>query len=149
MLTPKGFAPLDKSIELKHVSYPTNLLRPGLRDLIAHGVSGSRAWVRASNPDTLQRLYLEKNHHYLRYLDEFYEVAKRCDVIQINPGVDLIHPEFLRKNIKGFKVIHAVDDPHRSYTYLTPFAWAFDAVSYISPMYKAGVSMKGFLTNWA
>ncbi len=66
MLTPKGFSPLDESIELKHVSYPTNLLRPGIRDVIAHGVSGSRTWVRASNPDTLQRLYLEKNRHYLQ-----------------------------------------------------------------------------------
>lgn len=145
MLTPEGYTPSDQRIEIRHVTIPQNLLRPKWSDLFLHGLSGSRAWFRASNPDTAQRLQLDRNRDYLQYLDEFYEIAKHCDIVQVNPGVDLIHPEFIRRNIKAFKVIHAIDDPHRTYSYLTPFAWAYDAVSYISPTYKSGISMDEFL----
>jgi hypothetical protein len=64
----------------------------------------------------------------------------------MNPGVDLVHPEFLYKHFKNsFKVLHFVDDPHATYNYCLPYSWAFDAATYISPSYSKDFDMSQFL----
>ena len=49
--------------------------------------------AKFSNPNYLNRLYLEKDKDYFRYLETFRELYKDYDVIVMNPGVDLVHPE--------------------------------------------------------
>ena len=64
----------------------------------------------------------------------------------MNPGVDLVHPEFLYKNFpNAIKCLHFIDDPHGTYSYGLPFAWAFDCATYISPSYNEHFRMSEIL----
>ena len=69
-----------------------------------------------------------------------------CIRDRMNPGVDLVHPEFLYKHFKNsLKVLHFIDDPHATYNYCLPYSWAFDAATYISPSYSKDLDMSQLL----
>ena len=90
----------------------------------------------------------KKDSEYFKFLSAFKERYSDFDVIFMNPGVDLVHPEYLIKNFpNAIKVLHFVDDPHASYSYGFPYSWAFDAATYISPSYSEDYSMEEIL-NW-
>ena len=79
-------------------------------------------------------------------INEFYDRYKDFDVIVMNPGVDLVHPEFLYKYFpNAIKCLHFIDDPHLTYSYCLPFAWAFDCATYISPSYSEDYTMNEIL----
>lgn len=120
--------------------------KPGLMDYFKGGYSHSTMSAKFSSPNYLNRLYLEKDKDYFRFLETFRELYKDYDVIVMNPGVDLVHPEYLYKNFKNsFKIIHCIDDPHQTYSYILPYAWAFDAATYISPSYSPEFTMEEIL----
>jgi glycosyltransferase involved in cell wall biosynthesis len=82
----------------------------------------------------------------MAYLNEFYTRYKDYDVIVMNPGVDLVHPEFLYKYFpNAIKCLHFIDDPHMTYSYCLPFAWAFDCATYVSPSYSEDYTMEQIL----
>ena len=45
----------------------------------------------------MQKMYLEKDSEYFKFLSAFKERYSDFDVIFMNPGVDLVHPEYLIK----------------------------------------------------
>ena len=82
----------------------------------------------------------------MKYLYAFKERFASYDVLVMNPGVDLVHPEFLIENFPdALKCLHFVDDPHSTYSYCFPFSWAFDCTTYISPSYSESFDMKQIL----
>jgi len=120
--------------------------KPGLMDYFKGGYSHSTMSAKFSNPNYLNRLYLEKDKDYFRFLETFRELYKDYEVIVMNPGVDLVHPEYLYKNFKNsLKIIHCIDDPHQTYSYILPYSWVFDAATYVSPSYSPEFTMKDFL----
>jgi hypothetical protein len=120
--------------------------KPNLFDYFKGGYSNSSISSKLINPHYLNRLYLEKDKDYFRFLNTFYEKYKEYDVIVMTPGENLVHPEFLHKNFKNsLKVISCVDDPHCTYSSILPFAWVFDAAIYISPSYSPELNMKDLL----
>ena len=55
---------------------------------------------KMQNPFFIQKMYLDKDKEYMNYLHEFKERFFDYDVIVMNPGVDLVHPEFLHKTFQ-------------------------------------------------
>jgi len=117
-----------------------------LSDFIKYGFSGSSLFAKLRNPEFLNFLYLNKDKDYFNYLHYFKEKYKNYDVIVMNPGLDLVHPEFLYKHFSNsLKCLHFIDDPHSTYSYGLPFSWAFDCATYISPSYSQDFTMQEIL----
>ena len=135
--------------KISHMSYSSFLSKKrNLVDFIKNGLSGSTLFARLNNPWYLQKLYLDKDKDYFKFLYEFKERYENYDVIVMNPGVDLVHPEFLYKHFPNtLKCLNFVDDPHATYSYCLPFAWAFDCATYISPSYNNEFTMKEILDH--
>ncbi len=132
---------------LSHLSYGDFFKKNRkLSNIIKNGYSGSSLFSRFRNPELIQKMYLEKDPEYFTFLSAFKERYSDFDIIFMNPGVDLVHPEYLIKNFpNAIKVLHFVDDPHASYSYGFPYSWAFDAATYISPSYSENYSMEEIL----
>tara|TARA_X000000950_G_C13896166_1_gene652871 strand:+ start:1003 stop:2109 length:1107 start_codon:yes stop_codon:yes gene_type:complete len=133
--------------EISHIDYSSFLKEDkNFIEIIKHGYFGSSLFGRLRNPEFINRLYLSKDSNYLNYLAAFKERYEKYDVIVMNPGLDLVHPEYLHKNFPNtLKCLHFIDDPHATYSYGFPFSWAFDCATYISPSYNENFSMKEIL----
>ena len=138
---------LDKEFQTDYLSYAGFLKnKRSIFDILKHGLLSSKLHTKLTIPSFIQKLYLEKDKGYFDFLNEFYERFKDFDVIVMNPGLDLVHPEFLHKKFKNsLKCLHFIDDPHLTYSYCLPFSWAFDCATYISPSYSRDLSMKEIL----
>ena len=147
MQTPLGGECKVGEHSISHMSYRDYLSNnPRLLDILKFGLSGSKMASKLRNPEFIHRLYIEKNSEYFRFLDEFKERYSNYDVIVMNPGVDLVHPEFLVEYFPNtLKCLHFVDDPHASYSFGFPFSWAFDCATYITPSYTSDFTMSEIL----
>ena len=148
MQTPKVFFASDE-YTFAHLSYDGFLNdEKGIFDLLKHGFLSSSIYTKLCNPSFIQKLYHEKHPGYMAFLSEFYSRFRDFDVIVMNPGVDLVHPEFLIKHFpNALKCLHFVDDPHLTYSYCFPFAWAFDCATYVSPSYSDQFTMSEILSH--
>lgn len=118
----------------------------GVFDLLKHGYLSSSLYAKLGNPYYIQKLYQEKDSGYMAYLSEFYNRFRDFDVIVMNPGIDLVHPEFLTLHFpNALKCLHFIDDPHMTYSYCLPFSWAFDCATYVSPSYSPEYTMTEIL----
>jgi len=148
MQTPYGqnkFFENNKIDNLSFHSYLSNNRK--FKDIVLHGLSGSSLFAKIQNPFFIQKMYLEKDKNYMKYLYEFKERFYDYDVLVMNPGVDLVHPEFLYRNFpNSLKCLHFIDDPHTTYSYSFPFSWVFDCATYISPSYSENFNMSEILT---
>jgi hypothetical protein len=118
----------------------------GFTDILRFGINRSSLYSRLTDPGYLHQLFITGDSGYHSYLNEFKERFKDYDVIVMNPGVDLVHPEYLIKNFpNALKIMHFIDDPHLTYSYGTPYSWAFDAATYISPSYSVDYTMGNIL----
>jgi len=148
MQTPKVFS-VSKEYTFDHMSYSGFLHNEiGVLDYLKHGYLSSSLYAKLCNPNYIQKLYQEKNPGYMAYLAEFYTRFHDFDVIVMNPGVDLVHPEFLISHFpNALKCLHFIDDPHMTYSYCFPFSWAFDCATYITPSYSEEYTMPEILSN--
>jgi len=118
-----------------------------IKNAFLHGYSGNNLNAFFYSPNFLQKLYLDKDKRYFAFLNEFKERYFNYDVIVMNPGWDLVHPEFLYKNFSNsIKCLHFIDDPHLSYGYGSAFSWIFDCATYISPSYNEDFTMEEILS---
>jgi len=134
--------------EIVHLTYDSYIIQRKISrlDFLKHGISGGHFHARLTNPSYIQSLYLNQERWYMKYLDDLGEVFVDCDVIVINPGVDIVHPEFLKRHFNNkLRVLHFIDDPHLSYSYGFSQAWAYNAATYISPSYNVDSSMAEIL----
>lgn len=145
--TPDGFDNDLNNHTISHLSYFDFLSKKrSMSDFIRNGISGSSLYAKLLNPFYFHKLYLDKDKSYFNYLHSFKERFVDYDVIVMNPGVDLVHPEFLKKHFSNsLKCLHFIDDPHASYSYGFPYAWAFDCATYISPSYNEYLNMSEIL----
>ncbi|MDC0954986.1 glycosyltransferase [Alphaproteobacteria bacterium] len=119
---------------------------PTLSDRLKYGFNRATLFGKLRDPGFLNQLYLERDPDYFKYLEYFRYHFKDCDVIVMDPGVDLVHPEFLHQHFpKALKLIRFIDDPHMTYSYYLPFSWAFDGALYVSPSYSSQFGMEAFL----
>jgi spore maturation protein CgeB len=114
---------------------------------LKHGIMSSTLSAKLYNPNFLQNLYITKDKNYFKFLNEFKERFKDYDVIIMNPGVDLVHPEFLHKHFKNsLKIMQFIDDPHQTYNYGLAFSWVFNAAIFTSPTYSEDLTMRQILS---
>jgi spore maturation protein CgeB len=114
---------------------------------LKYGISGNNLFAKLLNPSFLQDLYINKDKNYFKFLNEFKERFKDYDIIVMNPGIDLVHPEFLHKHFKNsIKVLSFIDDPHQTYNYGLAYSWVFDAATYVSPTYSVDLNMRQILS---
>ena len=115
-------------------------------DRLKYGINRASLFCKLQNPGYIHQLYREKNSSYIKYLNDFKDKFEKFDVIVMNPGIDLVHPEFLHLNFKSaIKILHFIDDPHMTYSYGLPFSWAFDGATYISPSFIEYMNMATLL----
>ena len=120
----------------------------GIPNLLKNGSRGRSLFTKLRNPEYLHTLYLNKDKEYFKFLEEFKRRYLDYDVIVMNPGVDLVHPEFLwREFPNALKVLYMIDDPHTTYSYSLPFAWAFDAAVYVVKGYSPDITLDLILKN--
>ena len=146
MNTPKNFFKSDE-FTFSHISH-NNFLKEkrSVLDFIKHGLSSSTLHAKLQSPTFINKLYLDKDPDYMNFLNTFKEKYKDFDVIVMNPGVDLVHPEFLHKHFpNSLKCLQFIDDPHLTYSYCLPFSWVFDCAIYCSPSYNENYSMSEIL----
>jgi hypothetical protein len=148
MQLPSEVSP-PEGVIIDHLSYKGFLNDSrNIFDLLKHGYSSSSLYSRLCNPSYIQKLYHERDPGYFAFLNAFFERFRDFDVIVMNPGVDLVHPEFLVKKFPNtLKCMHCIDDPHLTYSYCLPYVWAFDCATYISPGYSDEFTMEGILTR--
>ena len=129
------------------INYDEYLPKKGsLFDGLKYGLRRTSLRFKLTDPGYLHRLYLEKDKDYFQYLQDFRDKYSDCDVVVMNPGVDLVHPEFLFEHFKSsVKILHFIDDPHMTYSYGLPFSWVFDGATYISPSYSHCMDMETIL----
>jgi hypothetical protein len=146
MLTPETFS-VSNEHTFSHLSYNGFLSEnQSFFNIVKHGILSSKLGSKLRNPDFIQNLYHSKDPGYFAFLNEFYDRYKDYDVIVMNPGVDLVHPEFLYKYFpNSLKCLHFIDDPHMTYSYCLPFSWAFDCATYVTPSYSDEYTMEEIL----
>jgi len=147
MSTPKEFFHKDEYF-FSHMSYSDFLKnKRGISDFIKHGYSSSSLYSKLTTPTFIHKLYHERDPDYMAFLNEFLRKYKDYDVIVMNPGLDLVHPEFLHKNFpNSLKCLRFIDDPLLTYSYCLPFSWAFDCAIYCSPSYSNEFTMSEILS---
>ena len=132
---------------ISKTSYFNYLSEPrGIINLLKHGSRGRSLFTKLRNPEYIHLLYINRDKEYMKFLEDFKKKYHDYDVIVMNPGVDLVHPEFLHKEFpNALKVLHLIDDPHTTYSYSLPFAWAFDAATYVIQGYSADYGLGDIL----
>jgi len=146
--TPSNFIH-DNKHHFSHISYKGFLKQKrSFLDFIKHGVSSSKLHAKLQSPTFINKLYLDKDPDYMLYLNTFKEKYQDFDVIVMNPGLDLVHPEFLYKHFpNSLKCLQFIDDPHLTYSYCLPFSWVFDCAIYCSPSYNENYTMSEILNH--
>ncbi|MBX5460595.1 MAG: glycosyltransferase [Steroidobacteraceae bacterium] len=120
-----------------------------LADLITGGLNGfnhRRAILHGAAG--VDRLYRERNPHYMRMIREFVERFHDFDLI-IMATYNFVHPEVLHRDLsKPVKIMGFVDDPMSTYVRGIPYLWAFDGAFYISPSYIDDRTFEESLRRW-
>lgn len=121
-----------------------------LSDLIVWGMNGyyQRRALTASAAG-VDRLYRERNPHYMRMLSDFIERFRDFDVIVMST-YNFIHPEVLARELqKPIKVLGFIDDPFTTLRCGIPYLWAFDGAFFISPGYIDDLPFKEAIRRWS
>lgn len=108
-----------------------------VRQFITHGLSGVVRQRLVLEARGIDELYRQRDRLYMSNCSRLFEEVSDADAV-VFFTYPFLHPEMIarqkgaRKFVMGF-----VDDPHSTYVRGLPYAWAYDAVFYISPSYSA------------
>jgi spore maturation protein CgeB len=120
-----------------------------LPDLVAWGVNGyyhRRALTACAAG--VDRLYRERNRHYMRMVASFIERFGSFDLIVMST-YNFIHPEILAHELtQPIKVLGFIDDPLSTYLRGIPYLWAFDGAFFVSPGYIDDLSFQEVIHRW-
>lgn len=107
-----------------------------LSDLIVWGLNGyDQRRALTAGAAGVDRLYRERNPHYMRMIGDFIDRFRDFDLIVMS-SYNFIHPEVLARELKKpIKVLGFIDDPLSTYVRGIPYLWAFDGAFFISPGY--------------
>lgn len=96
----------------------------------------------------VDRLYREKNPHYMRMVGDFIDRFRDFDLIVMST-YNFIHPEILVRELKKpVKVLGFIDDPYSTYMKGIPYLWAFDGAFFISPGYIDNQPFEAAMRRW-
>jgi hypothetical protein len=123
--------------------------RWSLSDLIAWGLNGyDQRRALTAGASGVDRLYRERNPHYMRMLSDFIDRFRNFDLIVMST-YNFIHPEVLTRELRTpIKVLGFIDDPLSTYLRGIPYLWAFDGAFFISPGYIDDQPFQEALGRW-
>jgi hypothetical protein len=120
-----------------------------LSDLIVSGLNGydqRRALIASAAG--VDRLYRERNPHYMRMIGDFIDRFRDFDLIVMG-NYNFIHPAVLARELKKpIKVLGFIDDPFSTYMRGIPYLWAFDGAFFISPGYIDSQPFDEAIQRW-
>lgn len=121
-----------------------------LSDLIVSGLNGyDQRRALFAGAAGVDRLYRERNPHYMRMVGDFIDRFRNFDLIVMG-FYNFIHPEVLVLELKKpIKVLGFIDDPLSTYQRGIPYLWAFDGAFFISPGYIDNQPFDGAIQRWA
>jgi len=119
-------------------------------DLIIWGLNGwDQRRALTAGAAGVDRLYRERNPHYMRMIGDFIDRFRDFDLIVMS-SYNFIHPEvFVRELKKPIKVLGFIDDPLSTYMRGIPYLWAFDGAFFISPGYIDNLPFNEAITRWS
>ncbi|MEW5781112.1 MAG: glycosyltransferase family protein [Pseudomonadota bacterium] len=120
-----------------------------LTDLILWGLNGwDQRRALTAGAAGVDRLYRERNPHYMRMVDDFVDRFRDFDLIVMST-YNFIHPEILVRELKKpVKVLGFIDDPLSTYLRGIPYLWAFDGAFFISPSYIDNLLFDKAMERW-
>lgn len=149
-----NFPPMDDfhgyRIESFHpLSYFPKSARWSLSDLIIWGLNGwDQRRALTAGAAGVDRLYRERNPHYMHMVGDFIDRFRDYDVIVMST-YNFIHPELLVRELKKpIKVLGFIDDPLSTYLRGIPYLWAFDGAFFISPSYIDNLPFDKAIDRW-
>lgn len=119
-------------------------------DLIVWGLNGwDQRRALTAGAVGVDRLYRERNPHYMRMVGDFIDRFRDFDLIVMST-YNFIHPEILVRELKKpIKVLGFIDDPLSTYMRGIPYLWAFDGAFFISPSYIDDLPFDKAIDRWA
>ncbi|BCX12105.1 MAG: hypothetical protein KatS3mg067_1043 [Thermosynechococcus sp.] len=132
------------------LSYFPKGARWSLMDLIIWGLNGwdQRRSLFDFGAAGVDRLYRERNPHYMRMVGDFIDRFRDFDLIVMST-YNFIHPEVLVRELKKpVKVLGFIDDPLSTYLRGIPYLWAFDGAFFISPGYIDDLLFEDAIRRW-
>lgn len=120
-----------------------------LTDLFTWGLNGwDQRRALTAGAAGVDRLYRERNPHYLRMVGDFIDRFRDFDLIVMS-SYNFIHPELLVRELKKpVKVLGFIDDPLSTYLRGIPYLWAFDGAFFISPSYIDDLTFDRAIDRW-
>ena len=118
-------------------------------DLIIWGLNGwDQRRALTAGAAGVDRLYRERNPHYMRMIGDFIDRFRDFDLIVMS-SYNFIHPEVLARELKKpIKILGFIDDPLSTYSRGLPYLWAFDGAFFISPSYIDNLSFDAAINRW-
>lgn len=118
-------------------------------DLIIWGLNGwDQRRALTAGAAGVDRLYRERNPHYMRMIGDFIDRFRDFDLIVMS-SYNFVHPEVLTRELKKpIKVLGFIDDPLSTYMRGIPYLWAFDGAFFISPAYIDNLSFSQAINRW-
>lgn len=118
-------------------------------DLIIWGLNGwDQRRALTAGAAGVDRLYRERNPHYMRMIGDYIERFRDFDLIVMS-AYNFIHPEVLARELKKpIKVLGFIDDPLSTYMRGIPYLWAFDGAFFISPGYIDDQRFEQAIQRW-
>lgn len=118
-------------------------------DLIIWGLNGwDQKRALTAGAAGVDRLYRERNPHYMRMIGDFIDRFRDFDLIVMST-YNFIHPEVLVRELKKpVKVLGFIDDPLSTYMRGIPYLWAFNGAFFISPSYIDKLLFDTAIDRW-
>lgn len=118
-------------------------------DLIIWGLNGwDQRRALTAGAAGVDRLYRERNPHYMRMVSDFIDRFRDFDLIVMS-SYNFIHPEVFARELKTpIKVLGFIDDPLSTYMRGIPYLWAFDGAFFISPSYLDDLPFNEAISRW-
>lgn len=119
------------------------------KDLISWGLDGwDQRRALTAGAAGVDRLYRERNPHYMRMVGDFVDRFRDFDLIVMST-YNFIHPEVLSRALKKpTKILGFIDDPLSTYQRGLPYLWAFDGAFFISPGYIDDQPFDEAMARW-
>lgn len=122
--------------------------KPGLKSLLQNGYRFGKFNNWSRSPELYNSMFLENNNDYFQFCRDYISTCRNADIVIQTGGTDILPFQLLDEYFPiAKKVLYFVDDPHATFAYGTPYAFAYDYAVYISDSYNDKILMGDFLSR--
>jgi hypothetical protein len=140
----------EASYRILNVSHRNYLSgkRRGFKKTLLDGYRYRNLESCSRSPELFNELYRSGNSQYLDFCYDYVEMCKDAEIIVQSGGIDILPYQILESKFpKAKKALYFVDDPHATFAYGTPYAFAYEYAIYTSDSYSPSEKMSSFLSK--